>query len=180
MQAICDHRRLFTHIYVRNVGSVHDARVFRLSPLEEYINNAEKFPDNTHLIGDAAYRLHQHLLTPYTDNGHLTQRQKNYNYCHSLSRMVIERAFALLKCRWRSLLQLLAMNDIEIIPYHILACCVLHNICLLKKDELEFQDGIIVEEVQDTESLQRFECNNRNIAEIKRNNICANLQMRRT
>lgn len=72
------------------------------------------------------------------------------------------------------------MNDIEIIPYHILACCVLHNICLLKKDELEFQDGIIVEEVQDTESLQRFEYNNRNIAEIKRNNICANLQMRRT
>nr|XP_012235054.1 PREDICTED: LOW QUALITY PROTEIN: putative nuclease HARBI1 [Linepithema humile] len=157
LQAVCNHRRLFTHIYVGNVGSVHDARLFRLSPIEEYINNAGKFPDNTHLIGDAAYRLHQHLLTPYTDNGHLTQRPKNYNYCHSSSRMVIERAFALLKCRWRSLLQLLAMNDIEIIPYHILACCVLHNFCLLKKDGLEFQDGIIVEEVQETELLQRFE-----------------------
>jgi len=110
----------------------------------------------------------------------LTQRQKNYNFCHSSSRMVIERAFDLLKCRWRSLLHVLAMNNVELIPYHILACCVLHNICLLRKDELELQDGIIVErEIEEVELLQRFERNNRNIAEIKRNNICGNLQIRR-
>lgn len=123
MQAVCDHRRQFTHIYVRHVGSIHDARIFRLSPLEEYIINVDKFPNNTHLIGDAAYRLHQHLLTPYIDNGHLTQRQKNYNFCHSSTRMVIERAFGLLKCRWRSLLQVSnESHRIYFLPYINMLC----------------------------------------------------------
>ncbi|XP_018399900.1 PREDICTED: putative nuclease HARBI1 [Cyphomyrmex costatus] len=159
LQAVCDHKRQFTHIYVGNVGSIHDARVFRSSPLEEYIKNPDKFPNNTHLIGDAAYKLHQHILTPYTDNGHLTQRQKNYNFCHSSTRMTIERAFALLKCRWRSLLHTLAMYCIELIPYHILACCVLHNICLLRRDELQLQDVAVVIEVEEAlNPLQRFEC----------------------
>ncbi|KYN08603.1 Putative nuclease HARBI1 [Cyphomyrmex costatus] len=135
--AVCDHTRYFTHIYVGNVGSVHDSRVFRLSSLQEYINNPMKFPNNAHLIGDAAYALHTHLLVPYPDNGHLTQYQKNYNLCHSSTRMVIERAFALLKGRWRSLLHVLAVNCVDFVPYHILACCVLHNICLLQKDEME-------------------------------------------
>lgn len=70
------------------------------------------------------------------------------------------------------------MNRIEFISYHILTCCVLHNICLLRKDELELQDGVIVPEVQEAEPLQRCEYNNRNIAEIKRNNICASLSTR--
>ncbi|KYN16484.1 Putative nuclease HARBI1 [Trachymyrmex cornetzi] len=127
--AVCDHIMQFTHVYVGNVGSVHDVRIFRLSALQDYINDPNKFPNNTHLIGDAAYGLHQRLLVPYVDNGHLTERQKNYNYCHSSTRMVIERAFALLKGRWRSLLQLLAINRIDFTPYHILACCVLHTTC---------------------------------------------------
>lgn len=54
LQAVCDHNRQFTHIYVGNVGSVHDARVFRLSHIQNYINNPNKFPNNTHLIGDSA------------------------------------------------------------------------------------------------------------------------------
>lgn len=35
------------------------------------------------------------IMTPYKDNGHLTEQQKTYNYLHSSTRMVIERAFAL-------------------------------------------------------------------------------------
>lgn len=152
--------------------------MFRLSPLQEYINDANKFPNDTHIIGDAAYALHQHLLVPYVDNGHLTQRQKNYNFCHSSARMVIERAFALLKGRWRSLLHVLAVNDIEFVPYHILACCVLHNICLLQKDELELEEIFIVDREEVILREERINDNNRYIAELKRNNICANLRMR--
>lgn len=97
MQVVCDHTRLFTHVYVGNVGSVHDARVFRLSGLQNYILDPAKFPYDSHLIGDAAYPLLKQLMVPYTDNGHLTQRQKNYNFCLSSSRMAVERAIGLLK-----------------------------------------------------------------------------------
>ncbi|KYM96014.1 Copia protein [Cyphomyrmex costatus] len=178
--AVCDHTRYFTH-YVGNVGSVHDSRVFRLSSLQEYINNPMKFPNNTHLIEDAAYALHTHLLVPYLDNGHLTQYQKNYNLCHSSTRMVIERAFALLKGRWRSLLHVLAVNCVDFVPYHILACCVLHNICLLQKDEMENMQDIQIE-VEEAELFRNriIESNDRNVAVAKRNNISANLLMRNT
>ena len=44
-------------------------------------------------------------------------------------RQVIEKAFALLKGRFRRL-KYLHMSCAELIPYVILACCVLHNICL--------------------------------------------------
>jgi len=159
----------FTHTYVGNVGSVHDSRVFRLSALHHYINDPIKFPNDTHIIGDAAYALHEHLLVPYSDNGHLTEREKYYNFCHSSTRIVIERAFGYLKGRWRSLLHVLAVNDIKFAPY-ILACCVLHNICLLQNDELDTYDQLIlVREQAQEERLNIIECNNRNAAIIKRN-----------
>lgn len=176
MQVVCDHTRLFTHVYVGNVGSVHDARVFRLSGLQNYISDPAKFPYDSHLIGDAAYPLLKQLMVPYTDNGHLTQRQKNYNFCLSSFRMVVERAIGLLKGRWRSLLHNLAMGSIKLIPYHFLACCVLHNICLMRNDELE---TLIVNNTEAVDSLPQIERGyNRDEAEAKRDLICATLRMR--
>lgn len=46
--------------------------------------------------------------------------------------MFIERAFGLLKCKFRRL-QYLEMRLIEKIPLIIMACCVLHNYILLKE-----------------------------------------------
>lgn len=44
-------------------------------------------------------------------------------------RQVVERAFSLLKGRFRRL-KYLHMSMADLIPYVILACCVLHNLCL--------------------------------------------------
>lgn len=49
-------------------------------------------------------------------------------------RQVIERAFALLKGRFRRL-KYLDMSLVDLIPHVILACCVLHNVCLQGCDE---------------------------------------------
>ncbi|XP_011688403.1 PREDICTED: putative nuclease HARBI1 [Wasmannia auropunctata] len=181
LQSVCDHKMRFRHIYVGNAGSIHDARIFRLSSLQQYINDAMKFPNDTHIIGDGAYGLHQHLLVPYPDNGHLTERQENYNFCHSSARLVIERSFGYLKTRWRSLLHVLAVNDMKFAPYHIFACCVLHNVCLFQNDELDLQDQPILVREQPEIGEERINRNvefNRDAAVIKRNNISANLNMR--
>ncbi|XP_044588775.1 protein ALP1-like [Cotesia glomerata] len=130
LQAVCDSQARFLHCYAGNVGSIHDARVFRLSEVNDYLNDPLKFPNDCHLVGDAAYPIHKNLLTPYRDNGHLSIRQKNYNFCHSSARIAIERAFGLLKKRFRSLLTVLDMTRTDLIPDFIIACCVLHNICL--------------------------------------------------
>lgn len=79
-------------------------------------------------------------MTPYRDNGHLTAKQNNYSFLHFSTRMVIERAFALLKGRFRGL-KCVDIDRLEDIPYIILAACTLHNICIMSdKDEDDFLD----------------------------------------
>lgn len=137
----------FTNCYVGEVGSVHDARVLGLSEVDTFLRgrSAEMFAgDNFHLLGDAAYPVLPHLMPPYKDNGHVTQLQRNYNFKLSSTRMVIERAFGHLKGRWRRLKQL-NMARIDLIPKTVVACCVLHNICVMQNDpnfELELQDDV--------------------------------------
>ncbi|KAG5861176.1 hypothetical protein JTB14_004556 [Gonioctena quinquepunctata] len=136
LQLVCDHKTSIAHCYVGHPGSVHDQRVFRLSEVYDYLNEDEKFPNNSHILGDAAYEIHEHLLIPFRDNGHLTERQKNYNYYHSAARVTIERCIGLLKGRMRSLLHCLPMTRIDLMAEYIVACCVIHNICILQQDEL--------------------------------------------
>ncbi|XP_066589570.1 putative nuclease HARBI1 [Prorops nasuta] len=119
-----------------HVGLVHDARIFRNSPLAEYIAKPSKyFPSDTHIIADAAYAIHPNVMVPFRDNGHLTAHQKNYNFVLSSTRMTIERAFGLLKVRFRILLDCLPLTDVKKIPQVIIACCVLHNICMQRNDD---------------------------------------------
>lgn len=122
-------------------GSVHDARVFRLSPVKQYIANPQiYFPNDSHIIGDSAYGIHPHIMVPFRDNGHLTGLQNNFNLCLSSARMAIERAFGIWKHRWRSILDCLPMVTLEKIPEYLIATCVLHNICILNNDLIDFNE----------------------------------------
>lgn len=115
---------------------MHDMRVFRLSNVESMFTD-ENFPNDSHILGDAAYRLHKYVMVPFKDNGHLTDRQINFNKRLSASRMIVERSLALLKGRFRSTLDILPMRRVDLIPKYIIACCILHNICLLKNDLID-------------------------------------------
>jgi len=85
LQAVCDEHKRFTDCYTGWPGSVHDARVFQNSDLSMRIQSDPfvMFPEDTHLLGDAAYPLTKFMLTPYKDNGYLTEYQKAYNYKQS-------------------------------------------------------------------------------------------------
>lgn len=137
LQSVCDHRALIIHCYAGHPGSVHDQRVFRQSEVANYLNDEEKFPADSHILGDAAYGIHQHLLTPFRNNGHLTAAQKNYNYRLSAARVTVERCIGLLKERMRNLLHCLPMSRVDLMAEHVVACCVIHNICILRHDEIE-------------------------------------------
>ena len=70
---------IFTDCYCGWPGSVHDSRVLRNSDIFDSASNRHDnfFPNNSHLLGDAAYPLKTWIMTPYKDNGHLTEQQKN-------------------------------------------------------------------------------------------------------
>lgn len=172
VQLVCDSRGLFTYCYAGEVGSIHDARVFRNSPLTRFLDMPDAyFPNDSHIIGDAAYQIHPHLLVPFRDNGHLSNRQKNFNYCLSSTRMAIERAIGQLKIRFRILLDCLPLTDVKKIPEFIIACCVLHNICILQND-------VMIVGVQHYEEIQALvRNNNTEMGNAKRMRIMNALEM---
>lgn len=135
MQVVCDSSKKILDVFIGYPGSVHDARVFRTSPLGQ--NLADKCRDYV-LLGDSAYPCLRNLLTPYKDNGNLTNTQKTYNkkLCHC--RVAIEHTIGLLKQRFRQLYHLKS-RKIEFICHFVRACCVLHNMCM---------DDLIFEEIQ--------------------------------
>lgn len=108
-------------------GSVHDSRVLRSSPLYETL--PVKCNDTYYIIGDSGYPCFRNLLTPFRDNGHLTRRQRNFNYILSTNRYLIEHSFGIMKQKFRQLYHI-KLKDIRLIVHFIRACAVLHNLSL--------------------------------------------------
>lgn len=123
---VCDHRRRIRDIFVGYPGSVHESRVLRNSPLHETLH--EKCGDY-YILGDSGYPCLKKLLTPFKDNGHISRRQRNYNYILSTNRYIIEHCFGILKQKFRQLYHV-KMRDIKFIVHFIRACTVLHNLSL--------------------------------------------------
>ncbi|KAB0801953.1 hypothetical protein PPYR_04139, partial [Photinus pyralis] len=130
LQGVVDHRKMFIDVYCGEPGSLHDARLLRKSPL--YARTTDNKNDifyDMFLLGDSAYPCLNWIVPPFKDNGNLTADQKMFNYKHSSTRMCVENAFGLLKGRFRRLSSFENL-DIQLIVQCIMACCVLHNICL--------------------------------------------------
>lgn len=157
LQAVCDHRCMFIDCFVGYPGSTHDARVFLKSGISQRCNEDPYFPFNSHLLGDSAYPMGEHILVPFKDNGHLTRKQMGYNKCHSSARSVIERAFGLLKGRWRRLMYL-EMHKTNYLAIVIMAACVLHNFCIASNDRIEDEQTI-------------FGTNDENLADVDANEV---------
>jgi len=128
--AVCDHTMRFIYVFSDSPGSAHDARVLRTCTLGQKLLDDRLFEnDELHLLGDAAYPLLPGLMVPFRDNGHLTAAQSRYNVLQSAARSLIERAFGLLKGKFRRL-KFLDVTRIDFAPVIIEAACVLHNVCL--------------------------------------------------
>ena len=129
-------------------GSMHDARVLRLSNLysaaEERrilttpcmeINGLQIRPL---ILGDSTYPIKPWLMRPFQDNGALTPDKRNFNKELSQSRIVAEHGFGQTKGRWRSLDKRIDEKTRRI-PDTITACCVLNNTCILLRDNCDVQ-----------------------------------------
>lgn len=101
----------------------------------------------------------------------MLQMENNFNYILSQTRQTIERAFALLKGRFRRL-KYLDMSKVDLIPT-ILACCILHNICLNNNDDDDEVENYIAEGRENEQNRENneecVEIGNCNEGIIKRN-----------
>lgn len=132
MQGICDAKGRFQDIFTGPPSKVHDARVLRLSVVQEELPTICEV-NRYHLLGDAAYPLREHLLTPFKNYGNMSRAKITYNRRHAATRVVIENAFGLLKQRFRQL-RYVEFTTVDKISQLIIGCCVLHNICMTAGD----------------------------------------------
>jgi hypothetical protein len=143
LQGVCDTNLMFVDVFCAYPGSVHDARVYKSSPLYNRLQT-QPLPDR-YLLGDSAYGLDGNMIVPYRDNGHLTPEQKRFNFLHSSTRVDIERCFGLLKGKFRRL-KFLDMKKVRDIPHVIVACCVLHNFIIMR-ESYSVEDIVVEPEV---------------------------------
>lgn len=144
LQAICDHNRRFIDCFAGYPSSVHDSRIFRNSDIYKKIceNHEAYFGPNEYILGDKAYPCLSWCIPPYIERRHFTANHRKFNMILAQTRQIIERTFALLFGRFRRL-KYLDMNKTELVPCTIIACCVLHNLCLMcETDDLrdEFEE----------------------------------------
>lgn len=134
MQAMVDHTGKFIDILSGYPGSVHDSRIFRNSPL--YRDHLYP-PEGYFIIGDSGYPCRRNpiaIVTPYREP--LTPEKRAFNLALSRARVIVERAFGLLKARWRIIftkaLEVKIRTGIRVLA----ACTALHNLCVTEGDVL--------------------------------------------
>ena len=81
-------------------------------------------------------------MKPFPQTRALTDSQRDFNKSSSSARVVVEQAFGLLKGRWRCLLNKLD-ESVEKVSSTIIACCILHNICLEVNDPTEIMSSVM-------------------------------------
>jgi len=130
VQATCDAKLRFMNIVAEYPGSAHDAFICRNCAVHHHLQQHTTSGVQKWLLGDSGYPLSQFLTTSVTHPS--TVAENNYNKKHSQARSAIERAFGVLKMRFRCLhytggcLQSPPSSCAKIIT----ARAVLHNICI--------------------------------------------------
>ncbi len=141
-------------------GSSNDKSIYKYSSFGRTI--ASKLPYNYYGVGDAGYQLQNHLLTPYPITENMAADISHYNHLHSKTRISVERAFGMLKNRFRILK--LPLNQKQIIKKGktatsqmakvIQSCMVLHNVLIELKDNDDTYISSNATESSDTEDDQ--------------------------
>lgn len=164
LQGIVSSKCFFWDFDIGWAGSMHDTNLWARSDIGQFCAAGRLAPYA--LVGDAAYPCRPWMLTPY--KGHkdgLSREEYHWNYVQSSTRMCVERAFGMLKGRWRILLKRIDVA-LENVPDLVSTCLMLHNICIVFGDEFwrsewmqeatdEVHHGMIAARVPGTSTSER-------------------------
>ncbi|GAB2267740.1 hypothetical protein Dimus_038679 [Dionaea muscipula] len=133
VQGVIDHKGAFTDVCIGWPGSLPDDQVLEKSAL--YQRASRGLLKDVWLVGNCGYPLLDWVLVPYTHQN-LTWTQHAFNEKIGEVQGVAKEAFARLKGRW-GCLQKRTEVKLQDLPVLLGACCVLHNICETRNEEMD-------------------------------------------
>jgi len=133
VQGVVDPRGVFTDVCIGWPGSMPDDQVLEKSALYQRANRG--LLRDVWIVGNSGYPLMDWLLVPYTHQN-LTWTQHAFNEKIGDVQRVAKAAFTRLKGRW-SCLQKRTEVKLQDLPVVLGACCVLHNICEMRNEEMD-------------------------------------------
>ncbi|KMT13642.1 hypothetical protein BVRB_4g080280 [Beta vulgaris subsp. vulgaris] len=133
VQGVVDPRGVFNDVCIGWPGSMPDDKVLEKSAL--YQRGNQGLLKGVWIVGGAGYPLMDWILVPYNQQN-LTWTQHAFNEKIGDIQKVAKEAFARLKRRW-CCLQKRTEVKLQELPVVLGACCVLHNICEMKGEEMD-------------------------------------------
>ncbi|KAK5814092.1 hypothetical protein PVK06_029544 [Gossypium arboreum] len=133
LQGIVDPTGVFTDVSIGWPGSMSDEQIFEKSAFHQSAVKGQV--KGVWVVGSKGYPLMDWVLVPYAHQN-LTWTQHAFNEKIEEIEKMGKEAFARLKGRW-SCLQKRADVKLQELPAVLGACCVLHNICELRNEEME-------------------------------------------
>lgn len=148
VQGVVDPKGVFTDVCIGWPGSMQDDAVLEKSALYQRANRGSL--KDVWIVGNSGYRLMDWVLVPYTHQN-LTWTQHAFNEKVGDITKVAKEAFGRLKGRW-GCLQKRTEVKLQDLPVVLGACCVLHNICEVRNEEMDaewrfeiFDDEMVAE-----------------------------------
>ena len=132
LQSVVSARCLFWDFDIGWTGSMHDANLWAKTAIGQYCEAGKLSPYT--LVGDAVYPCRPWTLAPF--KGHkdsLSREEYHWNFVQSFIGMCVERAFGMLKGRWRILLKRVDVH-LKNVPDLVSTYLVLHNMCIIFGD----------------------------------------------
>ena len=144
LMAMVDAKCRFIWASVGCPGNSHDSMILQSTQMWKKITSGDAIPEMAKtigtskvsplIVGDSAFPFSVYLMKPFAD-GEPNEKQKYFNYRLSRFRMVVESAFGQLKSRWRVLYKKCESSK-ETVKLYALACIILHNICVIREENL--------------------------------------------
>lgn len=133
VQGVVDPKGVFTDVSIGWPGSMSDEKVLEQSSLYQRANSG--FLKDVWVVGGSGYPLLDWVMVPYTHQN-LTWTQHAFNEKIGDIQNVAKEAFARLKRRWSCLQKRTEVKLLDL-PVVLGACCVLHNICQMRNEEMD-------------------------------------------
>jgi len=136
--AVAGPSREFFYVNANYPGKCHDSHMLQESSLWRHFEAGWRPFDGAVLLADSAYPVKDWLLTPF--RGAEEGLQGRFNWAHRKTRMLVEQAFGVIKKRFYILATGIRFHKMKNASEIIIACFVLHNLCILHGDQGEVDD----------------------------------------